>query len=220
MGSASRILFLGNSYSFVNNFRNTFAELAKAGGHKVVTDWAVARTFADHVASTATRNMLTSSEWDFVVLQEQTQIPSIEQFRTELMYPAARELVQKISVSGASPMFFQASAGRHGWPENGLNGYESMQLQINQGYLKIAQELNVPIAPVGQACLNARRIDPQLDLWQDDRHPNQQGSYLAACVFYAAIFHESPEGLNYFAYLSDETAQVLQMIAAETVLKN
>jgi hypothetical protein len=60
-----------------------------------------------------------------------------------------------------------------------------------------------------------------LDLWQaDGSHPSEQGTYLAACVFYAAIFHQSPEGLSYLAGLTKETPTFLQRIAASTVPDN
>jgi hypothetical protein len=164
---------------------------------------------------------LKSSKWDFVVLQEQSQIPSIEQYRVESMYPAARLLIRQIKAAGATPIFFVTWAHRDGWPKNGLNGYESMQLQIDHGYLVIAQELSVPVAPVGYAWLMARRYNPQLDLWQrDGSHPNEQGTYLTACVFYATLFRESPEGLTYLAHLPKEVARGLQTIASNTVLKN
>jgi hypothetical protein len=67
----------------------------------------------------------------------------------------------------------------------------------------------------------ARKIDPALDLWQEDgSHPTQTGTYLAACVFYAVIFHESPEGLTYTGRLPKEVALELQTIAANSVLSN
>jgi hypothetical protein len=137
------------------------------------------------------------------------------------MYPAARVLVRRIRADGTTPLFFLTWAHRDGWPEQDLNGYERMQLQITQGYLGIAQELGVGIAPVGEAWRVARRQQPALDLWQaDGSHPNEQGSYLAACVFYATIFRQSPEGLTYIADLPKETAHLLQTIAATVVLKN
>jgi hypothetical protein len=61
---------------------------------------------------------------------------------------------------------------------------------------------------------------PELDLWQGDgSHPNSYGTYLAACVFYAVIFQESPEGFTYYAELTEEVANTLQTAAANTVLK-
>ena len=97
--------------------------------------------------------------------------------------------------------------------------FQSMQDQLYLGYLGIARELTVPIAPVGTAWSGAVSQDAGLVLWQEDgSHPTEQGTYLAACVFYAAIFRQSPEGLKYHAGLSKETAQFLQTIAAQVVL--
>ena len=176
-------------------------------------------TFADHIQSPKTLDQLKSTTWNFVILQEQSQIPSVEQSRTQEMYPAARGLVHKIKDIGAAPIFFITWARRDGWPENGMNNYESMQIQINNGYMGIAQELNAPIAPVGSAWLTAVKQHPELALWQEDgSHPSEQGTYLAACVFYAVIFQESPEGLTYRAELSKDSAKILQSIAASTVL--
>jgi hypothetical protein len=45
------------------------------------------------------------------------------------------------------------------------------------------------------------------------------GTYLAACVFYAALFHQSPVGLAYRAGLSQDVAQELQALAEGSVPK-
>ncbi|MDQ2999453.1 MAG: hypothetical protein M3R61_20665 [Chloroflexota bacterium] len=211
--SCSRILFVGNSYTFVNDLPHTFAALAKAGRHTVEIGMAAegGSTLSDHAGSPQTLSVLQSSKWDFVILQEQSQLPSLEPYRIASMYPAARLLVRRIRAGGATPLFFLTWAHRDGWPEYDLNGYEPMQLQITQAYVGIAQELGVRIAPVGQAWRVARRQHPALDLWQaDGSHPNEQGTYLAACVFYATLFGQSPEGLTYTADLPKETAHLLQ----------
>jgi hypothetical protein len=96
-----------------------------------------------------------------------------------------------------------------------------MQLQINTGYLGIARELNARLSPVGFAWLDAWRQNPNVKLWQEDgSHPSMQGTYLAAAVFYAVIFQESPTGLSYKNNLSKEEAEWLQKIAADTVLND
>ena len=219
--SCTRVLFLGNSYTFVNDLPNTFAQLANAGKHAakagVVAEggW----TLADHVQSGSTHKALRESNWDYVVLQEQSQIPSVEQSRTFSMYPAARALVQEIRDRNASPILFLTWAHQDGYPEEGMKDYESMQYQIKDGYIAISRELNVPVAEVGSAWLAAVRSHPELHLWQEDgSHPSEEGTYLAACVFYAVIFQESPIDLPYRARLSKETATTLQTIASETVL--
>jgi hypothetical protein len=173
---------------------------------------------ADHVNSSDTIAKIRSEKWKFVVLQEQSEVPSIQQSRTEEMYPAARILVGDIEQIGAKPIFFITWAHRDGLPTNGMPNYANMQAQINNGYTFMAQAFSIPVAPVGYAWQAVRNQYPQINLWQDDgSHPTEEGTYLAACVFYADIFRQSPEGLAYQANLSTETAQALQKTAAEIV---
>ena len=219
-GPCTRVLFIGNSYTAVNDLPTMFANLAGAGGHRVETGMAAPGgwTLANHASSSDTLGKLKSTNWNYVVLQEQSEIPSIQQSRTQQMYPAARNLVHDIRNIDATPVFYETWAHRDGLPGNGLPNYESMQFQIDNGYLGIAQELNVTLAPVGFAWLLVRRQNPQMDLWQaDGSHPTEQGTYLAACVFYSVIFQKSPVGLTFTAQLPTETAQALQKIAAQTV---
>jgi hypothetical protein len=71
---------------------------------------------------------------------------------------------------------------------------------------------------VGYAWQTVHSQFPQINLWQaDGSHPSAAGLYLAACVFYGVIFHESPEGLDYYGKVDKDSALVLQKIAADTV---
>jgi hypothetical protein len=222
-GPALHILFVGNSYIFVNDLPKVFAQLAAAGGHKVTTGMMAngGWTLAHHANSAETLNAIQASKWDYVIMHEQSQIPAFEQSRRETMYPAARYLVPIVKQRGAAPVFFLTWAHRQGWPERGMPDYESMQAQIEQGYLEIARELDVAVAPVGQAWSRARREYPELELWQGDgSHPSELGTYLAASVFYAVIFRQSPEGLKCPGSIPPETARRIQGIAAKVVLEN
>lgn len=214
-----RVLFVGNSYTSVNDLPAVFRELARSGGHRVETGTVApgGATLAQHAASADTLATIAGSRWQYVVLQEQSQIPSVEGARQQGMYPAARALVAAARAAGAEPVFFETWAYRGGWPENGLD-YRAMQVQIDAGYGAIAAELGVLVAPVGGAWLNLRQADPALDLWQDDgSHPDTAGTYLAACVFYATIFGLSPEGAGYVDGLPPGVARTLQHMAATVV---
>jgi hypothetical protein len=220
-GKCTRILFIGNSYTYVNDLPGIFTELAQSGKHAVET-----RTLAtggwslsDHVNDKNTQPILQSAKWDYVVLQEQSEIPAFEQSRAAGMYPAARTLIRMIEATGAQPLLFMTWAYRDGDPAYGYNDYDSMQNQIVTGYLTIAREQGVPVVPAGYAWWRVRKQYPDIDLWQaDGSHPDRNGSYLAACVFYSAIFRESPEDLAYTAQIPAATAQALQSAAARVVL--
>jgi hypothetical protein len=218
-----KVLFIGNSYTMVNDLPSMFARLACAGGHRVEASMAASGgwTLANHAASPETLAKLKEQKWNFVVLQEQSQIPSQAAARTYTMYPAARQLTGQITASGARPVFFLTWAHANGWPEAGLPNYDAMQAQLAVGYLSIAQELRAPVAPVGTAWSATLTLAPHLQLWQaDGSHPTSMGTYLAACVFYATLFRQSPAGLTYRADLSSSAAATLQQIAAETTLKD
>jgi len=219
--SCSRILFIGNSYTYVNDLPGMFTKLAKSGGHRVETGMSAQGGWflSDHVNSAETLDQIKSSKWNFVVLQEQSELPASEQLRVSRMYPAARTLVKKIKEAGADPILFITWAHRDGWPDNGMPSYENMQSAINIGYTTIGHELDLRMAPVGYAWSKLRQQNPQLNLWQEDgSHPSEQGTYLAACVFYSVIYKESPVGLSYTGNLSTEDAQLLQKMAADIVL--
>lgn len=219
--ACTRVLFIGNSYTTVNDLPSVFANLARSGGHRVETATAAVDgwTLAQHAGSPATAAKLAAASWDIVVLQEQSQVPSVEEFRQTEMYPAARQLVSSIRNRGARPLFYLTWGRRDGWPENGMADYASMQASIDQGYAAIGADQRVAIAPVGDAWATLVTYGTGAPLWQEDgSHPTEAGTYLAACVFYATIFRESPEGLRYHASLSAEAAATIQAVANETVL--
>jgi hypothetical protein len=200
-----------------------FLKLARAGGHRVETGRVTVdgATLADHARSSATATALAATHWSVVVLQEQSQIPAVDQLRQTEMYPAARTLVAMVRQAGAQPIFFITWARRDGWPENGLVDYRNMQAAIDDGYQTIASEQRAASAPVGYAWQAVLGQEASPGLWQDDgSHPTPKGTYLAACVFYATIFHQSPHGLTYHDGLSDADVSKLQEVAAATVLGN
>jgi hypothetical protein len=220
-GSCLRILFIGNSYTFVNDLPGTLAGLARAQGHTLQVDSLVAggATLNDHLNDPATVARLNAVKWDYVVLQEQSDMPATAASAESYMFPAARGLVDAIERRGEKPIFFMTWAHRDGDPQYGAPGYETMQRAVDHAYITISDEVDVAVAPVGAAWFVIRRHNPQIELWQSDgSHPTTAGTYLAACVFYAAIYRASPEGSAFRDGLADDTSQILARSAAASVL--
>ena len=214
------VLFIGNSYTYVNDLPGTLARLAASKGRGLEADTLASggASLADHVNDAATVKKLDARKWDFVVLQEQSDTPAYSSIVDSWMLPAAGTLVSEIRQRGESPLLFMTWGHRDGEPDSAMS-YDDMQRAIDGSYLSISHQLNVPAVPVGVVWFVIRRSHSDIDLWQSDgSHPTTAGTYLAACVFYAAIYRDTPAGASYTDGLSADTAGILQQSAADNVL--
>ncbi|MBN2582963.1 MAG: hypothetical protein JXL80_07840 [Planctomycetes bacterium] len=234
------VLFIGNSFTFFNDLPATIAALCASrgvafefgkylrGGAGMETHW------LDNLGIAEGRHMfclelaedrvgkldeaLAERKWDWVVLQGHS--------RDTLLTPEdfvdyGRRLHEAARKIGARTMLYQTFAHQT-QPEN--------QPAISAGYVRLAADLGAELAPVGEAWAAAFEARPGLVLHHPDQlHPNDKGSYLAACVFFAKFTGQDPTGLphkldavrdndgNPYYALSDEEAKFLQQVAARTV---
>ena len=219
------VLLLGNSYTYVNNLPELFEGLALAADRTLITtsNTPGGHTLDGHSENATSLSLIASGGWDYVVLQEQSQIPTIEYWRENSMYPAARLLDSLITNVDAATLFFM-TWGRENGGQQCIGDYCSplfvdyfhMQDSLASAYRRITSELEAVISPVGEAWALARLENPQAALWSTDQsHPSLEGSYLAACVFYATLFNESPLGLNFTGGLTEQLAEFYQQIASD-----
>jgi hypothetical protein len=92
MAQPLRVLFVGNSYTAYNNLASMVSQLALSKGDTMEA-YSVnpgGYTFQLHSTYAPTRALIDSMPWDFVVLQEQSQLPSFppSQVSTQV-YPIA-----------------------------------------------------------------------------------------------------------------------------------
>jgi hypothetical protein len=226
-GDTTKILFIGNSFSFFNNMPTTFGELATEAGKTVFVDQSTpgGYTLQQHSVYQQTLDKINSKDWDFVVLQEQSQLPSWYPERETQMYPYAILLDELIHQNNlcTETMFFMTWGHKNGdlgiLQQGGTDSYEAMQQRLREGYTEIADSLSALISPVGMAWKTARQQLPLLNLYAtDDYHPNAEGSYLAACVFYSSIFQDSLNSIPYYGTINQADAENFQAIATSTVL--
>jgi hypothetical protein len=96
-----------------------------------------------------------------------------------------------------------------------------MQDTLTAAYCENAYATNSYVAPVGEAWRAALTENPNISLHSSDQsHPSYEGSYLAACVFYAVLWNESPIGIYHSAKIDNEEAEFLQSIANDVVFNN
>ena len=224
------VLFIGNSYTYVNDLPSLFTNLSASGGKTVVTDMSApgGYAFEQHVTNSETISKIQLGIWNFVVLQEQSQMPVIEYWRYNSTYPSAFKLDSMIKASApAATTVFYMTWGRRNGGQQCVTGYCSpdfisffhMQDSLKSSYSLISYLLNARLSPAGEAWRIARQLNPNVNLWDTgDSHPTLEGSYLTACVFYAAIFNQSPVGLSFNGGLLQSDALFCQQCAWQSVL--
>jgi len=192
-----RILFLGNSYTYFNNLPEILTKLAEAGGQARVEAAMIAPggwRLKDHWEKGEARPTLQAAAWDVVALQDQSTLGLnyyldglVRIAGDQVFRPFAEKWIAEIRGAGATPMLYLTWA-RKATPQD--------QAALTSAYMRAAKDFGARVAPVGLAWESLRRDQPGLELYYaDGSHPSAAGSYLAACVFYAAVFHRSPEGL-------------------------
>ena len=193
--SRLRVLFIGNSYTYVNNLPELVTGLAESAHRSLETEMIVApgATLQKHWEDGKAVQTIKRSRWDYVVLQEQSTLglvfqggPPINDPKTFHQY--ARLFNSEIKSAGARTIFLLT------WARQNLPASQAL---LTSAYVTIARELDAIVTPVGIAWQTASKQKPSLALHQKDlSHPTPAGSYLAACVLYSTLYGKSAEGLT------------------------
>lgn len=211
-----RVLFVGNSYIFVNDLPAMIQAMAAAAGQSRRLEYTLNApggcTLQRHWESTGVRKQIAAGTWDVVVLQEQSQMPFV---RAEVFQKFAALLAKEAAAAGAKPLFYQTWA-RKDAPQT--------QEALTREYAAAARSSGGAMAPVGEAFAACRRQHPGIGLYHSDgSHPSVAGTYLAACIFYRVLYNADPRGLpaklsaagKTLANLAEPQAQALQALAWE-----
>ena len=205
-----RVLFIGNSYTYVNDLPGIVEQLLRSRGirleHESVTPGGVTleKQWADGKAAAAIRKQ----KWDYVVLQEQSMRPFADR---DAMFKAARLFQTETVKSGAKTLLYETWAAKVSPDE---------QPKLTEAYETLGRELGATVVPVGEAWKKAIAAGFELH-GSDGRHPNLRGSYLGACLFVRVLTGGSPVGLPDKGTTEGKPwtladAPALQRIAAET----
>ena len=226
--SIRKVLFIGNSYTQVNDLPQMIADIAHSAGDSLFYDSNTpgGYTFQLHSTNSVTLAKINSEKWDFVVLQEQSQLPSFppSQVLTDV-YPYADSLNAKIKKNDSCTItiFYMTWGRKNGDQANcaaypPLCTYLGMQQRLKESYLEMANTLNAEVCPAGIAWKHLRQSNPAIELYQaDESHPTVNGTYLVACTFYASIFHKSSFGTFAPAGIAVSVADTIQHTALSAV---
>lgn len=212
-----RALFLGNSYTYYNDLPQLTADIAFSAGDTLIVESNTpgGYTFEGHLGNTTSLGFIQEGNWDFVVLQQQSQMPAfpISQVEAET-FPFATQLNDSILAHSpcAETVFFMTWGRENGDQQNCANWppvctYEGMDDLLYERYMMMAEMNQGIVSPVGAVWRYLRENHPDIDLFSSDgSHPSTAGSYAAALCFYTALFRKSPLETS-FDFTTDNTEE-------------
>lgn len=190
----TKVLFIGNSLTYFNSMPETFETIAnELGDSTEVTVYAPGGTgFVHHVADSNVYHYFKQGDWDYIVLQPGSNESPGYSFPIQETLDKARILKDSIEAYNpcAKVLYYEISYGVWGNTPGHITTYNETMDLIKTNITLLADSTNAFFAPVGEAFRTSWNMNSNNLLWGSagDIHPNDKGSYMAACVFYASIF--------------------------------
>ena len=185
----TRVLFVGNSLTYVHNLPAVFTALAHSQGREVEAAMLVrgGQTLTQHLQSGVLTPQLLS-KYDKVVLQERGGDLVCAEYSPEAIEhceasrTAHAKLVQQVRAAGAEPILLGTSQ-----PEPGA----SRQMQENE--TELGRELGAPTIAVSETVRLAMEKRPSADWVSPDHHPGEEQTLLVSIELYRALFGSLPQ---------------------------
>jgi PKD repeat protein len=227
------VLFLGNSYSSYNNLPQLVQSLSSSAGKTLIIDSNMpgGMTISGHVNNATSIAKISQGNWDYVVIQEQSQIPSIDYYRYNEMYPAMTDLKSLIEQYNpcAKIITYMTWGRQYGGQQCGPGAtycspvfvdFNHMQDSLTSAYLEISEQLNIQCAPVGVTWQNILNDTTLILHSNDNSHPTIDGSYVAALSIYSSIWKQPSNGIVFNAGLTQSRALYYQQMSDNTIFNS
>lgn len=198
-----KILFIGNSYTYVNDMPKIFETLCRDNGHDVTVTSVVhgghklyQYVDCDDQYRARLEAALAADHYDLCFLQEQSYLPLSDY---ELFFSGLSRLIDKVKPSVDSFMLYETWGRKKGNPTLDEFGWtnESMTFDLAAAYKNAGEALGVPVSYVGLNFYKIYTGHTEIELYHEDKtHPSWAGSCLAALTHYHTVFGELPKSFD------------------------
>lgn len=219
-----KVLFVGNSYIYVNNLPQVLISAANSTNNGIQADQSVkgGYTLKLHSQDTNTLSKIKKGIWDYVVLQEQSQLPATEQKNVETeVLPYAHFLDSLVHhYNPTCKTIFYSTWGRKSGDSlaSPFQTYEWMDSLLTLRYTLMAKKNHATLSPVGAVWKHIRKKHPSIDLYhKDGSHPSEAGTYAAACCFYSILLKKDPTTINFTSNINESDALNIRNAVKEIV---
>ena len=198
----TKILFIGNSYTHMNNMPTIFDKLARSEGRNVLVQKSTHSGFCfrEHALREDMYEAINSQQWDYIVLQGYSREFSYRPGHIDTAtVPYLKQITDSIYTNNPCTrvLFYMTWGYENGFPEREeINTYNKMADSIERGYTYVSELFRIPVVPVGMIWKDVKE-NTSIDLYAKDRaHPSMHGSFLIANTFYNALFYSSAPESN------------------------
>lgn len=200
-----KVLFVGNSFTYYNNLPHVVSAMAKSQGYTIDTKHSTAGgvTLEDHWKSkqgTQTRKMIKNENWDYVVFNNHS-LSAINTPKDFITY--SKKFADLVKEKGAEPIFMMTWA----YKSNPL-----MLSEVEKMYKELGQLTETDIVPCGSLFAASLDYRPDLELFHDDKHPSQNGTYLLGLSFYKYFIGKKVTYIPENIFTLDKNEQPLYLL--------
>jgi hypothetical protein len=201
-----KILFVGNSYTYVSNMPHLVSLISDFTQTKLITSKSVAggATLSDHWRSEKglnTMELINNGDYDIVILQDQS-MTTIVQPDSLLIY--SKKFSDYIRKNGAQPYLYCT------WAREKVPQYQET---ITDVYNQAARENNIGLVKVGEAWKLAQTLRPKIELYRlDGSHQSPLGAFLTACNFVKELSKELPDQLPSYYMVTDASGESVELM--------
>jgi hypothetical protein len=230
-GDTLRALFIGNSYTYVNDLPGVLVSMGASTGDVIQTASSTpgGYTLQMHSSNTVTLSAIAAGVWDYVVLQEQSQLPALQDsIVAEEVFPFAHYLDSLIIQANqcTETVFYRTWGRKNGDTENcptwpPVCTYQGMDSLLHLRYRIMTDSFSAIMSPVGMLFRYLRMNQPNLELYDGDgSHPSPAGTYAAACSFYTVMLRKDPALISFDNGLDPADAANIRNAAKTVVFDN
>lgn len=182
-----RVLFIGNSHTYMNDMPQIFKEICEKCGIKTeITMLARGGVGWDfHVAEPETRFNILYGKYDAVILQHVAH-PMGD---LDIMKVAGEKLICLTREAGARPVLYMTWTAKEDGPDR--------QPEMSKVYRKLGADNCCEVAPVGDVWWKFHEMEPDIELYgEDGYHASLIGSKIAAFTLACVVLNKAPLELS------------------------
>lgn len=173
--------------------------------------------------------MIAERNWDVIIMQTGTVSVLIPEFRDQDIDHSIKTIKKLVSNTECKFILFTTWTGKENYPQKYCYPSKIMfdpkicspvikdlvqhQELISDGYSLLASKNDLIQSKNSEKFYEVMTKYPDIELLEDEIHPNKAGSFFNACIFYSLLTNKDASQLKYLGEIKPETANRLKKIS-------